>query len=107
MFHDPIESERALFSDDEREAAGVLLSGCIALMTGREIEICERIASTGNDDFDPFSLTAADLQWFASLQIQFARDIAVWKNGRCEPRTVSSANAEVSHGDGSATPTTR
>lgn len=76
------EGYRSLFSDDEREAAGALLSGCIALMTGREIEVCERIASTGNDDFDSFSLTAADMQWFSSLQIQFAREIAVWKNGR-------------------------
>jgi len=80
FFMDSEESIRAHFSDEERNFAAGAVKHCRNQLTGREIEICERIASTSQDDFDPFDLSTDDMRWFASLQTQFARQFARWMN---------------------------
>lgn len=82
MFYEDIdESIRAGFPLDAVEDAKALLETSRQKMTGREIEICERIASTVDDDFDPFNLDGDDMVYFELMKIQFAREIARWKDG--------------------------
>lgn len=81
FFEDPEEAIRAAFSADDTDAALAMLDTCRSRLTGREEEICERIASTLQWSFDEFSLSREEIQWFASLKIQFAREIAAWKDG--------------------------
>ena len=76
--HDEAEEWRALFSDSDLAAANAMLAKCRHIMTGREIEVCERIASLADSDFDEFSLTKEDVAWFSNMQTQFAREIGEW-----------------------------
>lgn len=81
FWNDPQEELRACFSADDTDAARAMLETCRRRMTGREEEICERIASTLDDDFDDFSLPREELAWFESMKVQFAREIGAWKDG--------------------------
>jgi hypothetical protein len=81
LWADPYEELRASFTEDDTDAARAMLDTCRNRMSGRELEVCERIASTVQEDFDDFNLTGNDLRWFESLKTQFAREIAQWKDG--------------------------
>lgn len=81
FFFDPQEEQRAAFSADDTDAAQAMLATCRNRLTGREETVCERIASTLSDDFESFDLSRDDLTWFNSLKVQFAREIAMWKDG--------------------------
>ena len=81
FYVDIIESIRASLPPDAVEDAKALIETSRQKMTGREIEICERIASTEHDEFDPFDVGGEDMVYFESMKIQFAREIARWKDG--------------------------
>lgn len=67
---------------DEEEDARALLARCRHVLTGREIAICEELideaARWGGDDWDYFQ--TCNGTEFGSLQLQFSREIAEWKN---------------------------
>lgn len=69
---------RSLFDESDITAAKAMLDKCKQVMTGREIEVCERIASMEEADYESFNLTREDIAWFSNMQVQFAREIAKW-----------------------------
>jgi hypothetical protein len=58
-----------------------LLATAKHLMTGMEIDMCEKLASmTSVSEWDSFYLTKDQLAWFKSLTVQFYARIANWKD---------------------------
>jgi hypothetical protein len=45
-----------------------------------EMQMLEKIAGMIEPDWNEFTLTVDQIQWFYSLQTQFAWDIAKWKS---------------------------
>jgi hypothetical protein len=45
-----------------------------------EIDMLEKIASMLEPDWNEFYLSTEQIEWFYSLQVQFAQEIAKWHN---------------------------
>ena len=69
------------FDHDTGEKAQAMMASCRRRMTGMEIDMCEKLAMTIEDeDFPPFVLSRYQLAWFDNMTIQFSREIAEWIN---------------------------
>ena len=69
--------------DEEEETsrtAQAILDTSRHLLTGMEMQMLEKIAGMIEPDWNEFTLTVDQIQWFYSLQTQFAWDIAKWKS---------------------------
>jgi hypothetical protein len=66
--------------DEMAEVAQALLDAVRHVLTGMEIEMLEKIASMLEPDWNEFYLSAEQIEWFYSLQTQFASEIAKWQN---------------------------
>ena len=62
------------------EVAQALLDAVRHVLTGMEIEMLEKIASMLEPDWNEFYLSTEQIEWFYSLQVQFASEIAKWQN---------------------------
>jgi len=66
--------------DEMAEVAQALLDAVRHVLTGMEIEMLEKIASMLEPDWNEFYLSTEQIEWFYSLQVQFASEIAKWQN---------------------------
>lgn len=69
--------------DEEEETSRIaqaILDTSRHLLTGMEMQMLEKIAGMIEPDWNEFTLTVDQIQWFYSLQTQFAWDIAKWKS---------------------------
>jgi len=66
--------------DEMAEVAQALLDAVRHVLTGMEIEMLEKIASMLEPDWNEFYLSTEQIEWFYSLQTQFASEIAKWQN---------------------------
>jgi len=66
--------------DEMAEVAQALLDAVRHVLTGMEIDMLEKIASMLEPDWNEFYLSAEQIEWFYSLQTQFASEIAKWQN---------------------------
>lgn len=71
--------------DEEQETSNIaraILDTSHHVLTGMEISMLESISGMIEDDWNEFSLTVDQIRWFYSLQTQFARQIAKWKEAQ-------------------------
>lgn len=69
--------------DEEQETSEIaqaILETSRLVLTGMEISMLEKIANMLEPDWNEFSLTTDQIEWFYSLQIQFSREIGKWKD---------------------------
>ena len=66
--------------DEMAEVAGAILARCHHVLTGMEIMMLDKIAGMAEPDWDSFTLTVGQIQWFYSLQVQFAAEIGKWRD---------------------------
>jgi hypothetical protein len=64
--------------DEMAEVAQALLDAVRHVLTGMEIDMLEKIASMLEPDWNEFYLSTEQIEWFYSLQVQFAAEIAKW-----------------------------
>ncbi|MEO5915595.1 MAG: hypothetical protein ABIS50_15280 [Luteolibacter sp.] len=63
---------------EEQKIARAILGTSRKVLTRREIEICEDIIEDEGFLLEPYGWTGSDNETFASLQIQFSREIGQW-----------------------------
>ena len=66
--------------EDTSRNAQAILDTSRHLLTGMEIDMLEKIAGMIEPDWNEFTLTVDQIQWFYSLQTQFASNIAKWRS---------------------------
>jgi hypothetical protein len=66
--------------DEMAEVAQALLDSVRHVLTGMEIDMLEKISSMLEPDWNEFYLSTKQIEWFYSLQVQFAQEIAKWHN---------------------------
>jgi hypothetical protein len=66
--------------DEMAEVAQALLDTVRHVLTGMEIDMLEKIASMLEPDWNEFYLSTEQIEWFYSLQVQFALEISKWQN---------------------------
>jgi hypothetical protein len=66
--------------DEMAEVAQALLDAVRHVLTGMEIDMLEKIASMLEPDWNEFYLSTEQIEWFYSLQTQFALEVAKWQN---------------------------
>jgi len=66
--------------EDTSRNAQAILDMSRHLLTGMEIDMLEKIAGMIEPDWNEFTLTVDQIQWFYSLQTQFASNIAKWRS---------------------------
>jgi hypothetical protein len=64
--------------DEMAEVAQALLDAVRHVLTGMEIDMLEKIASMLEPDWNEFYLSTEQIEWFYSLQTQFALEVAKW-----------------------------
>ena len=69
-------------SAEMQQIAQAILETSRHLLTGMEIQMLESISSLGESDWYSFELTSDNIQWFYSLQTEFSREIAKWKDAQ-------------------------
>lgn len=66
--------------DEMAEVAQALLDAVRHVLTGMEIDMLEKIARMLEPDWNEFYLSTEQIEWFYSLQTQFALEVSKWQN---------------------------